>query len=349
MTDFFSHITKLSVPVVIESTLAMAPRKQRNKEAVFPKPEAAGKIISNSESSAPHVTLAALKEIEKIIGSNGQWAAGNNQESKSFFAELSKYKNESNEKATAKYIQSIAQKGGVDQINSFLEKHGFPSLKLPETTNKDAVSSASVFDIRVQWKVPGIKTMQRLTEEKASVQAVHIKKPAAFYDVKGHSFPVVELETSSNERFFITRFNKELDSKDPLAANKAAQAIASQLEKIKDKELRKSGYPDGVIFPMASYEANGQIDSLIGASTKDQNGKDYPIGNALYVHRFRLNEKGARAEAGNAIMALAEAPRTLNIDGPYLAWFEVPSNNKGHVIPFAVLITKDHMKDPGEF
>ncbi len=345
MADFFDHVAKLNIPVIEDSLAMAAPRKMRNREIQLPKAENVGKIISESESSAPHVTLAALKEIQKILGGNGTWTPANTERSKKFFADLINLRNE--DKATAKYIQAIAQVGGVDQVNSFLEKHGFPYLKLPDSNNKEAISSASVFDLQVQWKMPGIKTMQRLTQEKASVPAVHIREPAAYYNAKGHAFPIVELQTSSNERFFITRFDKELDSKDPLAASKTAGAIASQLERIKDRQMKRSGYPDGVIFPMASYEKSGQIDSLIGASTKDKNGKEYPIGAALYVHRFRLNEKGARAQAGNSIMAYAEAPKTLNIDGPYLAWFQVPSNNnKGQIIPFAVLITKEHMKDP---
>lgn len=339
MADFFDILAKLNTSTIIDHTFQMSPKKIRNYEII--PTENLGKFSVQSVSSAPHVTVAALKEIEKIIEGNDQWKAADSSSSKSFFKDIKKYKKETS--SLGKYISAIAQKGGVDKINQFLKDHGFSSINLEDPKNPEAVSAASVFDLKVIWKTPGYKTMLWLPEKNEGIVATHLRKVAAFYTAKGHSYPVVELETSSQDRFFLTRFDQKLASNNPLAANRAAFLIATQLKKLNTQ------YPDGVIFPMASYEESGRIDSLIGAKTYDQNGKEFPISDALYIHRFRLNEQGAHAEAANALLALASAPTTLNIDGPFLAWFEVPTKNKKeHIIPFAVLITEESMKDPGE-
>lgn len=341
MADFIDIIAKLNTPAIVENSFQLAPKKIKNQEIIPMQNDNLGKISAKKISSAPHATIAALKEIEKIIKAKGSWQATDSTSSKNFFKNIKKYQKETAK--LEKYISAIAQKGGVDQINQFLKDHGFSSIKLEDPQNPEAVSSASVFDLKVLWETPGYKTMLWLPEKKDSVVAAHLKKTAAFYSAKGHNYPIVELKTSSQERFFLSRFDQELDSSDALAANKAAFKIASQLKKIKGTK-----YPDGVIFPMASFEDDGRIDSLIGAKILDQKGKEFPIAEAIYAHRFRLDEQGAHAEAANALFALSSAPTTLNIDGPFLAWFEVPTKNKKeHIIPFAVLITEESMKDPG--
>ena len=72
------------------------------------------------------------------------------------------------------------------------------------------------------------------------------------------------------------------------------------------------------------------------------------IDQAKWGVRFRLNEKGARGEAGFAYgVTRSLGPRTLIINGPYLAWFEVAGEgDQGPVVPFAVLVTETDMKEP---
>ena len=99
---------------------------------------------------------------------------------------------------------------------------------------------------------------------------------------------------------------------------------------------------------MANYQASGEMTWLQGAKTTTAEKENYHISQALYAHRFRLNEKGARAEAANAVVALRGAPIPLIIDGSYLAWFEIPSKSDKSLIPFAILVTKDSMSEPAE-
>ena len=66
-------------------------------------------------------------------------------------------------------------------------------------------------------------------------------------------------------------------------------------------------------------------------------------------YKLKMNHKGAKAEAAGAGQG---ADRSFSITpvvpyevkGDFLAWVEVDGT-----IPFAALITKESMKDPGEF
>lgn len=332
MADSIDLISKLNVPTIIDYQ-EKAPEKIKNKEIL---PEMSAKENTVKNSAAPHLTVAALNAIKNLIGGENAWHSSEKSSSKDFFQSLTQYSNEA-KRLNPDLVSAIAEKGSVENINSFLEKKGFSSLKLQKPNNPEAISSASIMDIKLSWETPGIKTMLRLTKEKLSVPAAHIKNVANFFKSKKHAEPIVELKTSSNEKFFLTKFYETLDSKDSFAVIKKAQEFTDDKEKIVLKD-----FPDGAIVPMANYSNSGNISEIIGATTTDSKGNVISISNAIFAHHFRLNEKGAEAKAANVITALAEAPHTLNIDGPYLAWIEVDNG----IIPFAVLIQPEDMKDP---
>lgn len=290
-----------------------------------------------STSSAPHASLAMLGAIERVIGSRGEWtppAAGTEA-----FRRLSGLKPELD--AVRPFVSTEAERGGVERVNKFLRDRKF-DIQLRSSGNPNEVAAASAFDLKVLWKVPGTQYPIHLPEQKIGVPGVWMKKPLSYYTAPGHPHPIVELETQSGERFFLTRFETKLNAADPFAAADAAAPLAAARKKIESP----GEYRDGVQFPMAGYERKGSMDWMIGARTKGEDGTEYVLAQAVFAHRFRLNELGARAEAANAALAISEAPRTLVINGPYLAWLETGNGAAKPVIPFAVHITEDHMKEP---
>ena len=75
-----------------------------------------------------------------------------------------------------------------------------------------------------------------------------------------------------------------------------------------------------------------------------KDGSPAEIAQALYQHRLRMNEVGARAQAAAALgmsrgISMEEP---VMINGPFIVWFE-----KDGVIPFSAHITEEHMKKPG--
>ena len=298
-------------------------------------------------ASAPAGLGAMFTAAERYTGKDCKWqAAEGNKLGEAFFKKLPQYQEEAGK--LQGYLEAVAQKGGVDEVNKFLLKKGF-TIQLREPTGEhkeQSIAAASVADVQVEWIERGKKGVMELEGQRGEwVPSVKIKSAngerAEYYTAEGHKHPIVELKTKDNTKFFITRFDAQLDPMDPFAANEAAAKLAA---------VRQKGpqYSD-VEFPMADYNRDGRLTPLIGASTTcTKDGLPAVITQAEYQHRFRLNPDGARGQAAGAIgmergIDFRENPCMIN--GPYLAWFEAPQ--AGGAIPFAALITRKDMKDPG--
>ena len=301
------------------------------------------KAIKQSIGSAPFAFSAAIQKMLEAVGPGSSIAELNSKTPNQLLSRLSG--NIEKLPKIGNYVSAVAQKGGVDKINKFLEENGF-SIRLSPSGSSDSISSAAAVDVRVTWEQPGTRADIALTERGTNVAGVQIANPVAFYSAKNHAAPVVELKTSGKERFFITRFEKKLSAEDPFAATDAAAELSKGLTK-----LGTVAYPNGVMFPMADCNSRSSMDFLTGMAIKDAKGQAYPITQALFESRFRLNEFGARGQAAAAVYATISEPLALIIDGPYLAWFEIENGdskgkNESTIIPFAILVLEDDMREP---
>jgi hypothetical protein len=98
---------------------------------------------------------------------------------------------------------------------------------------------------------------------------------------------------------------------------------------------------------MADYEKSGELKQLLGARTVARDGTPTILEQLIYQHRFRMNELGARGQAGVGAVAATSVgpqgePKILAIDGSYLVWFK-PNNAP---VPFSAYITPKEMKEP---
>ena len=274
-----------------------------------------------SWANAPHAIASALNWLKSLMWWNVTVETPNK---KNFGEELDKLNNEL--PALKKYIESKASTNVTD-VNVFLKNKGI-DLELKDQW--DWLYSASVLDVKVDWETPWTKS--QLNIDKREIDAVKMKN-VNFYNSK-HEHPIIEINTKSWEKVFMTKYDWPL-AKNSIGIYKLVKNISENKNISGQKE---------VIFPMVDFQDKWDIEELKWWSLNN-NKEKANIAEAKYFHRFRMNEKWARAQAAAATsvarsMALNEP---YKIDWPFLVWIET----KNWEIPFAAKIWINDMKNPG--
>lgn len=274
-----------------------------------------------SWANAPHAIASALNWLKSLMWWNVTVETPNK---KNFGEELDKLNNEL--PALKKYIESKASTNVTD-VNVFLKNKGI-DLELKDQW--DWLYSASVLDVKVDWETPWTKS--QLNIDKREIDAVKMKN-VNFYNSK-HEHPIIEINTKSWEKVFMTKYDWPL-AKNSIGIYKSVKSI-SENKNFSDKKE--------VIFPMVDFQDKWDIEELKWWSLSN-NKEKANIAEAKYFHRFRMNEKWARAQAAAATwvtrsMALSEP---YKIDWPFLVWIETEKWE----IPFAAKIWINDMKNPG--
>ena len=157
-------------------------------------------------------------------------------------------------------------------------------------------------------------------------------KNVNFYNSK-HEHPIIEINTKSWEKVFMTKYDWPL-AKNSIGIYKLVKNISENKNISGQKE---------VIFPMVDFQDKWDIEELKWWSLSN-NKEKANIAEAKYFHRFRMNEKWARAQAAAATsVARSMANEPYKIDWPFLVWIET----KNWEIPFAAKIWINDMKNPG--
>lgn len=274
-----------------------------------------------SWANAPHAIASALKWLKSLMWWNVTVETPNK---KNFGEELDKLNNEL--PALKKYIESKASTN-VKDVNAFLKSK---DIDLELKDQWDWLYSASVLDVKVDWETPWTK--KKLNINKREIDAVKMKN-VNFYNSK-HEHPIIEINTKSWEKVFMTKYDL------PLAKNSIGiYELVKSISENKNTSDKKD-----VIFPMVDFQDKWDIEELKWWSLSN-NKEKANIAEAKYFHRFRMNEKWARAQAAAATwvtrsMALDEP---YKIDWPFLVWIET----KNWEIPFAAKIWINDMKNPG--
>lgn len=273
-----------------------------------------------SWANAPHAIASALNWLKLLMWWNVTVETPNK---KNFGEELDKLNNEL--PALKKYIESKASTN-VKDVNAFLKSK---DIDLELKDQWDWLYSASVLDVKVDWETPWTK--KKLNINKREIDAVKMKN-VNFYNSK-HEHPIIEINTKSWEKVFMTKYDL------PLAKNSIGiYELVKSISENKNTSDKKD-----VIFPMVDFQDKWDIEELKWWSLSN-NKEKANITEAKYFHRFRMNEKWARAQAAAATSATRSmANEPYKIDWPFLVWIET----KNWEIPFAAKIWIDDMKNPG--
>ena len=227
----------------------------------------------------------------------------------------------------------------VDVINAWLKENGFDIQLSPELDPR-TFAVASILDVLVEWVQEGKITS--IYNAKGTFPAVTLKSGdednmVKFLDRNLHPFPIAGIRTKSGDlvRMSVLDFMPS-----------DTFAISDKVEQLRNVTIReRMGHCDGVIFPMIDYNRMVDIGWIKGMQTGPQDD-DYYIGQALQQTKFRMNEKGARAESAVAMKLFkhsATEDNWIHIDKPFIMWIERP----GISVPlFAGVFAEDVWKKP---
>lgn len=257
---------------------------------------------------------------------------------------------------TADELKSRASRS-VDEINQFLKENKF-SIQLEKEADPEAWYIASIMNIMLEWSNPFTYETSIITDEKV-YPAVHMQKKvygaaaeqahsfSIFADcrtinnIKDHSEDViVALETKNKDRVYLTIADKHRADFDLL--NHVMQ-LSAHLKSGSFSEV----YYDELIFPMVEINEEPDISWLVGLRKYDKDNRRWMISQALQQTKFQMNEKGAAAQSGCAIVMIPECiclPESIyTIDKPFFLWIERP----GMSLPlFAAYIDESLWKRP---
>lgn len=228
----------------------------------------------------------------------------------------------------------------VEVINAWLKENGFDIQLSPEADPR-TFAVASILDVLVEWVKEG--TITSIYNEKGTFPAAKLKSGdednvVRFINREIHPFPIAGIQTKSGDLVRMSVLDFMPDD---------TFAISDKVEQLRKATVRANmGHCDGVIFPMIDYNRMVNIDWIKGLSTGPTK-TDFYVGQALQQTKFRMNEKGARAESAVAMTfrykCSAPADNWIRIDKPFILWFE----RTGVTVPlFAGVFAEDVWKKP---
>jgi hypothetical protein len=207
-------------------------------------------------------------------------------------------------------------------INQWLRDHGF-NIELQNRETPNSFCVASILDVLVKWLKVGEETViigrsKSDDGQEKRYPAVKLKgENSGVTILTGDGQPMAVIRTKNNSERVCMRM---LDNECPTGP----LVIADILKNMPNDLSRDSSY-DSVTFPMIDYDQKVDISWLVGLQTGDR-PDDYYVSEAVQQTKFRMNEIGARAQSGAAMMVYSrsiEMPkRTLVMDKPFLLWIE---------------------------
>ena len=226
-------------------------------------------------------------------------------------------------------------------INAWLKENGFDIKLNPNGGNSFCV--ASILDVLVEWVKEG--DVISIYNDKGTFPAVKLKAGdnddvVRFIDKDIHQFPIAGINTKSGDRVRMA----VLDFID-----RDTFSLSDKVEQLRKATIGKNmGSCDGVIFPMIDYDRMVDIDWIKNMSTGTSKD-DFYIAEALQQTKFRMNEKGARAQSAVAmtLRCKGSAPKDnwIRIDRPFILWIERPRIS---VPLFAGVFAEDVWKKPAD-
>lgn len=300
-------------------------------------PAIKGSPALTTETSVIHPILACLDKAEEELGAGRVWTPTNELQTRflrEFFPRMGDIT-----KFSAAELKSILSKN-ADAINAFLAENGF-QIKL-EQFGELEFGVASVLNVLVEWLSLG-KVTQLDLHGRGVFPAVHLKGDQGVDVLDAGSLsphPIVSIATKTGDRLCMTIASEQHQGFDLTERVQALRKGVSGLG-------RARGQFDGAVFPMVHFDREVDIEWILAMSTADANGIPAVITQAKQQTRFRMNERGARAESAVAIgisRTCIEVRRPYIVDRPFILWIERP----GVELPiFSGLFAEDVWKNPG--
>lgn len=295
--------------------------------------------IQRTDTCVIHPILGCLKIAEQEIGVGRVWREANDLQ-RQFLDEFFPALNEVTTFSAAE-LRCLLSKH-AEAINQFLAENGF-QIKL-DPLGELEFGVASVLNVLVEWLSLGQVTELELNG-RGKFPAVHLKgeQGAMVYEneVQGTP-PIVGIATKTGDRVFLSMTQDTYRGFDiTRRVKRLRQAVASG-------GYRPSSRYAGAVFPMVHFDQEVDIAWLLGMSTTDSRGVPVWISQAKQQTRFRMNERGARAESAVAMgmkrLGVASMRKPYIVDQPFLCWIE----RQGLELPiFSGVFAEDVWRNPG--
>jgi hypothetical protein len=230
----------------------------------------------------------------------------------------------------------------VEEINAWLKENGFDIKLKPEGGRHFAV--ASILDVLVNWLKEGTISAVYNQDSGKQYPAVslenkdrdHFRCVEGYLDRKIHPYPVAQVNTLTGDQVFMSVL--DFMPEDTFAITQKVEKLQGVVTRIPTMKL------DGLKFPMVDYNQMVDIDWIKNMAT---DGGNWYVGQAIQQTKFRMNEKGARAESAAAMtmrcMSMGPAKEWIVIDKPFILWIE----RVGVAIPlFSGVFSYDSWKKP---
>jgi hypothetical protein len=273
--------------------------------------------------------LGCLKAAEEFVGKTSEWGPVNDDQRE--FLDL-----------FGEHIDGVdllsswlERRAGRDvaAINAWLRERGF-DISLSEIDDADGFAVASILDVLVEWLKEGTRT--KLDSGGVLYDGVKLKDGVRVCQHPGISRnPVVRISTRSGVTVCMSVAESEPEGRWGLLS------LIRGLQKVEASDYRY----EGVVFPMVSYDRHEDISCFKGLGLVVP-GREWFVSEAVQQTRFRMNEKGARAESAAAMTlkrCCVVGPEPYVIDRPFVLWMEAD----GLPLPlFAGVFAEDVWKDP---
>jgi hypothetical protein len=226
-----------------------------------------------------------------------------------------------------------------EELMKFFKDRGFEFNIEPFNSNEFGVGS--VLSVLVEWL--DVHKKYDIHVENKIYQGVRAKENYKVYSSDVHEYPIVMLDTKTDEKVYLTIADDEYEGLN----------LLSRIKEIHKSRIIKADFINGydsVIFPMVDLEHDVDISWIEGINIKDYVGSNWYVAKALQKTRFKMNHVGAKAESA-ALMRLkrccrpASKPKII-IDKPFFVWMTRPGLNDPLFVGY---IDEEDWKDPGEF
>jgi hypothetical protein len=204
------------------------------------------------------------------------------------------------------------------ELNAWFAKKGFPSMNIKIQPSGRAIGI--VFDLLIDWKVPGKKVVVQSSKSSNSndhdfydgVKMTALEKGFIGFKLDGYNYPLFLLNTRQGWQVYLV----EVDVDD----NPEASELPARAKALLD--LTRSQAYNELNFPAVQMIADVDITWI-----EDMKIPSFRIEKAIKKVKFRLDEKGARAQS-------AVAFSTRGLSSYYIER------------PFYIIFTKEGMNFP---
>ena len=255
--------------------------------------------------------VSAIDKADDMLGKDRIWVAINGRQEP--FIHI--FENIRGETRSMKEIKCIASMD-AGEINRFLQEEGFQFMLDP--FKKGEFGTASVMDILVEWLTDGHTT--EITSDRDGVSifpGVILKTGVSFVRSSYHDQPIVVIETKSGDKVYMMAHSRLEDMK-----------LIARVNGIMSMPLNPISEFEGIHFPQVYIDQKVDISWLERLWTRDDNGRNFEIAKILQQTKFRMNEKGARAQSAVATKIRPTCVRIthplLIINEPFLIWISRP-------------------------